>query len=151
QQMRLAPDLGGPLAIAAVGRAQILSFDDLGEAHDRVERSLDLMNELTHRIRVRQDVGHGVAAGRGGHRRSIAQRYAAVSGEAAVRRLKGRDSADLPFARDRPSSAHPQQRVAEWSAHGKGADDFGVDAVAVILFLPGKRAADQWTARRSLD
>ena len=66
QQPRLRHDLRRALAITAVGRAQILALDDLGEADDRVERRLDLVDQLAQRIRVGEHVGSGLARRAGG-------------------------------------------------------------------------------------
>src|SRR6185503_18172004 len=43
QRARLADNVARALAVAAVGGAEILAIDDLGEADDRVQRSLDLV------------------------------------------------------------------------------------------------------------
>ena len=67
QQPRLGDDLGRALAVAAVGRPEILAVDDLGEADDRVERRLDLVDQLAQRIRIgaaiRSSSASGSAAG----------------------------------------------------------------------------------------
>jgi len=53
EQARLASNLRRALTIAAVRGAEILTLDDLGETHDRVERRLDLMDEFTDRVGIR--------------------------------------------------------------------------------------------------
>src|SRR6185312_6412892 len=50
QQPRLTDDFGSPVAIAAVGRPEILSLYDLGKTDDRVQRGLDLVDQLAQRI-----------------------------------------------------------------------------------------------------
>ena len=52
QQPCLRDDLGRALAIAVIGRAEVLAVDDLGKADDRVERRLDLVDQFPKRIRI---------------------------------------------------------------------------------------------------
>ena len=52
ERPRIGDDFRGALAIAAVGRAEILPVDNLGEADDGIERRLDLMDHLAQRIMV---------------------------------------------------------------------------------------------------
>ena len=97
QRPRLADDLGGALAIAAVRRPEILAVDDFGETDDRVQRRLDLVDQLAQRIMVgRRRRWHG--AGRRRHR-FLAARDPAIAGEAAVGGLERGHAADPPAAR----------------------------------------------------
>ena len=52
QHPRMGHDIGRALAVTMVGGPEILTIDDLGKADDRVERSLDFMDQLAKRIRV---------------------------------------------------------------------------------------------------
>ena len=73
QQPRLADDFARALAVAAVGGPEILAVDDLSEADDRVQRRLDLVDQLAQRIRVGEEFGcdAGWSGGGGRSRRAI--------------------------------------------------------------------------------
>src|SRR5690348_18507569 len=94
QQPRLPNDLLGALAISTICRAEILAFDDFGEPDDRVQRRLDLVDQLSKRIGIREQF-LGLA---GLEAILLTQRNAPVSGESPVGRFKSGYSADLPFA-----------------------------------------------------
>src|SRR6188472_3978874 len=81
KQPRLANDLLRPVAIAAVGGTEILSFDDLGKADDRVERGLDLVDQFAKRVRVGERLRRFLRDRRFGR---FAQRDSAIAAEAAV-------------------------------------------------------------------
>src|SRR6185436_13490611 len=85
QRARLADDVARALAVAAVSGAEILAVDDLGEADDRVQRSLDLVDQLAQRIRVGQDLRAGGPLRR---RRQVTERNPAITGEAPVGRIE---------------------------------------------------------------
>ena len=77
----------GALAIAMIGGSEILALDDLGEADDRVERSLDLVDQLAERIRVREHVLAALrCAPRGGAIRAGQSRDSRQSGRRSGRR-----------------------------------------------------------------
>ena len=77
QQPRLADDVARALAISAVGGAEKLAVDDLGKADDRVQRRLDLVDQLAQRIRGRSGLrgdasaAPTAAAGRAARSRDI--------------------------------------------------------------------------------
>jgi hypothetical protein len=132
QQSRLANNLTCSLAISAIGGPQILAFDDLGEAYDRVERSLDLVDKLTKRIRICEKIGHRLEARRLRWGR-VTQRYAAIAGKAPVGRLERRNTADFPLTRDRSAACDPKESIAEWSPDCESSDYLLVNPVAVTL------------------
>ena len=130
---RLAHDLRRALAIAAVRGPEILAFDDLGKADDRVQRSLDLVHQLAQRIRdrrARRDAFPAAAA----RCRRLTQGDPAVAGKAPVGRIECGNAADLPFAGD---GAVCRRRVIDASRNGARMANArvtsSVDAVAVAL------------------
>ena len=142
-------DLRRSLAIAMIGGPEILAFDDLGKADDRVERRLDLVDQLAERIRVGKQLrGRSRAAAA---RRGLAKRDPSIARETAVGGFERRHSADLPLAGDRTVPGDGQLGVAERRAHGEGANDLLVDLIAIILLRPRDRAPDHRPARRAVD
>src|SRR5690348_14445109 len=110
QKPRLAHDLLCTLAVAAVRRPQILALDDLREADDRIQGSLDLVDQLAKRVRVGERLR--------GFLRDLrlfllAQSDAAIAAEAPVRRIERRHPADLPFAGNEPVASDVQGGVTE--------------------------------------
>src|SRR5579884_749945 len=147
EQSGLGHDVTGSLAVAMIRRAEILPLDDFGEADNRVQRRLDLVDQLTERIRVAQHVCRRLAPRR---RRRVPLRDAAIASEAAVGRIERGQAADLPGPRNKSLAADLHFSVAEGRPPREGPYDLLVDAIAFAVLDPRNRSADQRTPRRAL-